>query len=117
MRETLNSSTYVTVQKPGRDRVLYCLVYLTRNSRGIDVFKTEAEKMDMVQRITQREHKLRQQIESAQTPDLFEDEIEAPLAQDQFADNRYASKEYLLNWLSSEPKVIDIDCWACLGSP
>lgn len=105
-------TAYVPVEKPGKERVLYCLVYLTRHVRGIDVFKTEAEKMEIVQRITQQEYKLRQQINQSGTLDMFGDDVEMPLAQDEYSDNRYMAKQYLLSHLSKEPTMIDFDKWA-----
>lgn len=108
----LGRTAYVTVEKPGRERVLYYLVYLTRHARGIDVFKAEAEKMDIAQRINQQEFRLRKQLESSGTQDLFGNDIELPLPEDDYPDNRYVAKEYLLNHLSREPTLIDYDKWA-----
>lgn len=105
-------TAYVTIQKPGLDRVLYYLVYLTRHPVGLDAFKAEAEKMDFVQRTTQREYKLRQQIEGDPTGDLFGSEIDTHLQQAQYSDNRFEAKEYLLKLLSSKPIVMDHECWA-----
>lgn len=41
-------TAYVPIEKPGKRRVHYYLVYLTRHPRGIDVFKTEAEGLKIV---------------------------------------------------------------------
>jgi three-Cys-motif partner protein len=105
-------TTYVPIQKPGKHRVHYYLVYLTRHSLGIDIFKTEAEEMENVQRITQKELKLRKQIGESTTGDMFGGELSMPLMQSDYSDNRYEAKEYLLNNLSKEPTLIDYDKWA-----
>jgi three-Cys-motif partner protein len=105
-------TTYVPVKKPGKNRVHYYLVYLTRHAMGINVFKNEAEKMEIVQRITQKEYKLRKQIENSYTGDMFGDEVGMPLIQDEYSDNKYAAKEYLLTQLSKKPTVIDHEKWA-----
>lgn len=105
-------TAYVPVEKPGKERVHYYLVYLTQHARGIDIFKTEAEKMEIVQRITQQEYKLRQQINQSDTVDMFGDDVEMLLAQDEYSDNRYMAKQYLLSYLSEEPTIIDFDKWA-----
>ncbi|MEE9422762.1 MAG: three-Cys-motif partner protein TcmP [Gammaproteobacteria bacterium] len=105
-------SAFVPVEKPGKARVHYYLVYLTRHVRGIDVFKTEAEKMEHVQRITQQEFKLRQQINQSATGDLFGDTIEGALKIDNSLNNKLQARQYLLGQLSKEPTLIDCDKWA-----
>ena len=105
-------TTFVSVEKPGKERVHYCLVYLTRHSRGIDVFKSEAEKMENVQRIIQQEYKLRQQISKSGMDDMFGNDIE--ISSNEYSDNRYMAKQYLLGYLSKEPVLIDTDKWADL---
>jgi len=66
-------TAYVPIEKPGKKRVHYYLVYLTRHPVGINVFKTEAEGLEIVQRITQQECRLRQQIKQSDTLDMFGD--------------------------------------------
>ncbi len=105
-------TAYVPVEKPGHERVLYYLVYLTRHPKGIDVFKTEAEKMEITQRVLQQEYKLRQQIERSGTGDLFGGEAEIPLKDTEYSDNRMMAKAYLLGHLSEEPTLIDLEKWA-----
>lgn len=105
-------TAYVTVERPGMDRVLYFLIYLTRHSKGLIVFKEAAEQMDMVQRVSQFETKLRQQA-SKRLPvyDLFslpENQPE-PVS---VRDNRMLAKNYLLTRLSTTPLLVDNDCWA-----
>ncbi len=46
-------TAYGPIAKPGKRRVHYYLVYLTRHARGINVFKAEAEGLEIVQRIAQ----------------------------------------------------------------
>lgn len=105
-------SAYVTIEKPGRDRALYFLVYLTRHPKGLEVFKDEAEKMNMVQRITQLEVKLRSRSEKSGTMDLFADQVENESQQLKYLDNRLAAKKFLLERLSELPLLIDMSCWA-----
>lgn len=104
-------TAYVSIEKPGKDRLLYYLVYLSRHSLGIDTFKTEAEKMDILQRTAQAEIKLRRQLEQAHTDDLFAD-CEVMLVSNEPSDNRFSAKGYLLGQLSSEPIEINHDTWA-----
>lgn len=115
-RENINShyqgrTVAVPIERPGKDRVLYFLVYLTRHPKGIAVFKEEAEKMQLVQRVTQAELKLRQQHEKSPTLDLFgnSEEIENLVIP---VDNRASAKAYLLHRLSDGPLTIDLHCWA-----
>ena len=108
----LGRAAHVPVNKPGADRVLYYLVYLTRSAVGINTFKSEAEKMEIVQRITQQECKLRRKIESSGSGDLFGGEIETHLQQKDYPDNRYMAKRYLLDQLSECPLLIDNEKWA-----
>lgn len=111
-REYGGRTIFVPVYKPGHNRVLYYLVYLTRNARGIDVFKAEAERMGIVQRVLQREVKLRRQMEQSHTADLFGGEAGVSIAKDDLTDNRLMAREYLLARLSMQPLLIDLDKWA-----
>jgi len=104
-------TTFVPIEKPGRSRVHYHLVYLTRHPRGIDVFKTAAEQMEIVQRIAQQECKLRRQIQQSDTADMFGD-VEGALTGEECRDNRMMAKQYLLRRLSKEPTLIDYATWA-----
>ncbi|NOX28167.1 MAG: three-Cys-motif partner protein TcmP [Gammaproteobacteria bacterium] len=103
-------TAYVPIEKRGKDRVHYYLVYLTRHSTGLDVFKTEAEKMNITQRIVQNENKLRQQIGQSPMEDLFG--VESRVGDSFIADDRPFAKEYLLKRLSSSPILIDAEIWA-----
>jgi len=104
-------SAYVAVDRPGTERVLYFLVYLSRHPLGIKVFKEEAEKMEMVQRVSHLEIKLRQQVEKAQMADLFATDTDISNAAE-YHDNRLSAKSYVLSKLSREPVLIDLECWA-----
>ncbi|HCF5179761.1 TPA: three-Cys-motif partner protein TcmP [Pseudomonas aeruginosa] len=105
-------TAYVTVERPGMDRVLYFLIYLTRHSKGLIVFKEAAEQMDMVQRVSQFETKLRRQS-SKRLPvnDLFSSPEDQPEPVN-VRDNRMLAKKYLLTRLSATPLLVDNDCWA-----
>jgi len=105
-------TAYVPIEKPGKNRVLYYLVYLTRHPLGLDVFKTEAENMEIVQRITQQEYRLRKQIQQSETADMFGDDVELRLGEEQYSDNRLAARQFLLDRLSNIPTLIDHDLWA-----
>lgn len=104
-------SAHVTVERPGMDRVLYFLIYLTRHPKGLIVFKEAAEQMHMLQRVSQFETKLRHQSSKrAPVDDLFGgfEEPEVMHAQD----NRTLAKTYVLAQLSSGALLIDNECWA-----
>lgn len=115
-RDSVNRSyagrtAFVPVERPGKDRVLYFLIYLTRNPVGISVFKEVAEGMNMVQRVTQAETKLRNQVEKSPTADMFEDAMDTMALPDTH-DNRFSAKSFLTQKLSDQPLLIDHDCWA-----
>ncbi|UUQ67774.1 three-Cys-motif partner protein TcmP [Pseudomonas fuscovaginae UPB0736] len=105
-------TAYVTVERPGMDRVLYFLIYLTRHPIGLIVFKDAAEQMDMVQRVSQFETKLRQQS-SKRLPvyDLFSSPEDQPEPVN-VRDNRMLARKYLLTRLSATPLLLDNYCWA-----
>lgn len=105
-------SAHVTVERPGMDRVLYFLIYLTRHPKGLIVFKEAAEQMHMIQRVSQFETKLRHQSSKrAPIDDLF-GTIEEPPEATGAQDNRTLAKSYLLTKLSASPMLIDNECWA-----
>lgn len=113
LKDHYNGRTaYVTIERPGKDRVLYCLVYLTRHPRGIDVFKTAAQEMEIVQRVAQQEYKLRQQLEKSDTTDMFGSNSDMFLARNKFADNKLMAKKFILDQLSTNPIRITIYEWA-----
>jgi len=104
-------SSYVPINRPGTNKLLYFLVYLTRHPLGIKVFKEEAEKMMVAQRVTHAEVQLRKQFEAAPVLDLFATDD----ASDQCinaTDNRLLAKQFLLKKLSTTPVLIDYECWA-----
>lgn len=101
-------TAYVPVQRPGKDKLLYFLVYLTRHPMGIAVFKEQAEKMVGIQRITQLESRLRNASQKTGIVDMFADEAPTVEAKD----NRLSGREFLLNNLTNTPKAIDHDTWA-----
>ncbi len=108
-------TAYVAVERPGTERVLYFLVYLTRHPLGIIVFKEEAEKMELVQRVSHFETRLR--LQSAKSPmgDLFDSAPESQSksgSENYGRDNRLSARAYLLGRLSSTPLLIDNDCWS-----
>jgi len=105
-------TAFVPIEKPGKNRVLYYLVYLTRHPLGLDIFKTEAEKMEFIQRITQQEYRLRKQIQQSKTADMFGDDVELRLGTEQYTDNRLAARQFLLDRLSNVPTLIDHVMWA-----
>lgn len=55
---------------------------------------------------------MRKQIERAGMGDLFGGEAELPVNEDEFGYNRVMARDYLLNRLSKEPTLIDINMWA-----
>ena len=105
-------TAFVPIKKAGRERVHYYLVYLTRHSRGIDVFKTEAQNMEIVQRVTQQKYKLRKQVEKSGTEDMFGSEVEVLPEKEEYIDNKNLAKQYLISQFSKKPVLIDIDKWA-----
>ncbi|PHN33229.1 three-Cys-motif partner protein TcmP [Pseudomonas sp. ICMP 460] len=105
-------SAHVTVERPGMDRVLYFLIYLTRHPKGLIVFKEAAEQMHMIQRVSQFETRLRHQSSKrAPIDDLF-GTIEEPPEATGAQDNRTLAKTYLLTKISASPMLIDNECWA-----
>lgn len=103
---------HVDVLKPGMNKVLYHLVYLTRNAIGLNTFKETAEKMLEVQRITQVEVKLQNQQEKTGTGDLFAGQISLP--QKALDGNQLHAKEILLNKLNQMPIKFCWETWANL---
>lgn len=89
------------------------MVYLTRHAKGIIVFKTEAEKMILLQRETQAQVRLRNQINTRLTMDMFGES--SAVHEIDFCEAegvRRDAKEYLLKQLTVNPLLIDNECWA-----
>lgn len=106
-------TAFVPIERPGEKRVLYFLVYLTRHVKGIIVFKTEAEKMIVLQRETQAQVRLRKQINTRPTMDMFGESSavhEVDFCEEQGVQRD--AKEYLLTQLTTAPLLIDNECWA-----
>jgi three-Cys-motif partner protein len=113
-RSTINNiysgkSVYVPIERPGRERVLYFLIYFTRNPVGIATFKEAAEDLDLVQRVTQLEVKVRSHLNNSPNQDLFG---ELTVNNPEPKDNKNSAKEYLLKSLSLKPVLMDYDTWS-----
>lgn len=102
-------SAYVPINRPGTSKLLYFLVYLTRHPLGIKVFKEEAEKMMVAQRVTHAEVQLRKQLEATPVLDLFATENADQCIT--ATDNRFVAKQFILEKLSAMPLLIDYECW------
>ncbi|ERU97060.1 TPA: three-Cys-motif partner protein TcmP [Pseudomonas aeruginosa] len=119
-REAINAeysgrTAFVPVERPGKERILYFLIYLTRHPLGVMVFKEAAEEMLNVQRVTQFETKLRRQMEDTGTLDLFGADACCSMFTESLhpQDNRFSAKEYLLEKLSDKkPLLLDYEQWA-----
>ena len=103
-------TSFIPVLKPGMQRILYYLVYLTRHPLGIDVFKTQAEKMAFVQKKILTKLKMEKTEKRFQTQDLFG--IEESLDILQKDNNVELAKKYLLEKLSKSQINLDYDTWA-----
>jgi three-Cys-motif partner protein len=115
-RNNINSvyhgrSAYVPINRPGTNKLLYFLVYLTRHPKGIIVFKEAAEKMMSVQCITHNETLLLKQFDAMPITDLFaaEDDMTQCV---EATDNRLSAREFLLKKLGDKPLLIDNECFA-----
>ena len=102
----------VPIDKGGVDRVLYFLVYLTRDATGIRVFKEIAEDMEIVQRQVKQEARLRKQQMQSSTEDMFGDAIEGLPDSQRNTENILAAKEYLSAKLSGRVAEINREVWA-----
>jgi len=105
-------SSYVPVCRPGSDKLLYLLVYFTRHPLGIDVFKTESEKMDFLQRVVKQEICIQKKENKNQTLDLFGVDPEIEVTNEN--NNKYLAKHYIEEALKNGPTVFCIDFWADL---
>jgi hypothetical protein len=68
--------------------------------------------MQIVQRITQQEYRLRRQLQQSDTADMFGENSELPLNDGEYIDNRMMAKQYLLKRLSKQPIMVDYETWA-----
>ncbi len=106
-------TVYIPIERPGQDKVLYFLVYLTRHPLGIAVIKEEAEKGLVLQERVKFETRLQNQINKNNTMDLFaESNYEQENIETRMDDQGNAT-QFLLSVLSSKnPLLIDNECWA-----
>lgn len=107
-------SAYIPILRPGKERVLYFLVYLTRHPLGVSVFKEEAEKLELVQRVSMNEVRIRQEMGRSNTLQLFpEDEfLTNNIQSTRIENNKESAKQFLLRALSDQPLLIDYECWS-----
>lgn len=104
-------SAYVPINRPGTNKLLYFLVYLTRHPLGIKVFKEAAEKMMVAQRVTHAEILLRKQFDAASALDLFAMDSTADQCV-MASDNRLLAKRFILGQLSASSLLVDYERWA-----
>ncbi len=105
-------SSFVPIFRPGTDKLLYFLVYFTRHPKGIDVFKTESEKIDYLQRVTKQEIKLRNKEQNNQTMDLFG--VDADIEKIEENNNKFMARTIIEDELENGPRLFCIDYWADL---
>ncbi len=107
-------STYIPINRPGTEKLLYFLVYFTSHPKGIQVFKDEAEKMMGIQRVTEKEVKLKKQQEKTVNFDLFGSELDTSHTGVLEQNNKYLARIYILEALKDCPMLIDLKLWADL---
>lgn len=106
-------STFVSVQKPGKDRVHYFLVYLTRASVGLIKFKEIAEVTELLQREIQTEVRIRHKSDKSGTPDLFAGGT-LPMKDTNGLDLLTKARAFLAHRFSGKQVLIDQELWADL---
>ncbi len=104
-------SSYIPINRPGTEKLLYFLVYFTMHPKGIMVFKDEAEKMMDIQRVTTKTVKLKKQQERSENFDLFGSNIHSD---DKPKNNKSIAKIHLLESLQNGPILFDLEFWADL---
>lgn len=108
-------SSYMPIERPGQDRLLYFLVYLSRHSSGIDAFKQEAEKAEIYQKQLQLMARIEKRQTNSNMVDMFaEEKDEQILDVSSRKESVSIAKNSLLNLLSSGPVKIDMSVWARL---
>lgn len=108
-------SSFLPVERPGQNRLLYYLVYLSRHPSGIDAFKKEAEKTEEFQEQLQWNTKLQKKADNSGMDDLFGSGCSEDFTVARPRDNEIAvSKAAILNLLANGPVKIDMPTWARL---
>lgn len=108
-------SSFLPIERPGQDRVLYYLVYLSRHPSGIDAFKNEAEKTEEFQAQMQVITKLDKKAMVSATVDMFgSDTIDQSSSQLPRSIEISVAKLAFLRLLEEGPVKIDMVAWAKL---
>jgi len=99
----------VQILHPTQNRTKYYLLYLTRHSRGIQVFMKTSEKIGIIQRRVHAQTKQNYRVAKNRQPELFS--VETTEFSDDDSDLS-AVKEYWLRKLTEEPQRFDLDMLA-----
>lgn len=108
---TLGNYQYVAdipVLRPLQDRTLYCLVYATRHTAGLEVFRNWHVKTERAQATTRNTAKRAQEQASTSQGELFGDDVPlAPNPSEKFlADERRSARTVLLSLTPLAPQSI-----------
>lgn len=101
-------TSYVQIDRPGMNRVLYYLVYLTSHPKGIDVFSTEIEKSKKLQSRVHISKRIEKKSDRFCINDMFGDIDESTLINNSSSDELEPAKSFWLNHLKPEPKVFTL---------
>lgn len=108
-------SSFLPVERPGQNRILYYLVYLSRHPSGIDAFKKEAEKTEEFQQQIQLNTKLQKKAAASGIDDIFSSGGSTDSTVARPRNNEIAiSRAAILNLLADGPVKIDMATWARL---
>ncbi|ABQ26279.1 three-Cys-motif partner protein TcmP [Geotalea uraniireducens] len=100
-------SVTVPIQRPGKNRTLYHLVYLTRHPLGIVKFMEASEPLDFVQKAVRIQAKHDKKIETTGQCELFGALENVKIEQGNVPIS--VVKEYWLRQLTSQPQLFGID--------
>jgi len=108
-------SSFLPVERPGQNRTLYYMVYLSRHSSGIDAFKSEAEKTDSFQNEMQVKAKIQKLADRSNMGDLFGDDgVDQASGSASRRDLIAHARQSVLSLLAERPVKVDMGVWARL---
>ncbi|RLA52956.1 MAG: hypothetical protein DRR42_06180 [Gammaproteobacteria bacterium] len=105
-------TAYTPVYRPGTQKILYHLIYLTSSPRGMQVFVEESEKLELVKHEVYVKASVNRKEERSGTADLFASDAVTPVTASKESTTNYRARSLWLSRLSSKVQFFGLEVLA-----